>query len=50
MGDVVGLKVAGMREVGRLGFVSGFAILMELFESLDIKHMGLARGALREGG
>ncbi|MBQ4850034.1 guanosine-5'-triphosphate,3'-diphosphate diphosphatase [Pseudoalteromonas sp. MMG012] len=43
------LQLAGLGEERRLVFVSGLAILIALFQSLDIKYMGLAGGALREG-
>lgn len=46
---IADLELPGLSEERRLVFVSGLAILIALFESLDIKQMGLARGALREG-
>ncbi|CCQ10661.1 Guanosine-5'-triphosphate,3'-diphosphate pyrophosphatase [Pseudoalteromonas luteoviolacea B = ATCC 29581] len=39
----------GLSEERRLVFVSGLAILIALFETLEIQSMGLAGGALREG-
>ncbi len=47
--DVDSLTLVGLSEERRLVFVSGLAILIALFESLNIKAMGLAGGALREG-
>jgi exopolyphosphatase/guanosine-5'-triphosphate,3'-diphosphate pyrophosphatase len=46
---IADLELPGLSEERRLVFVSGLAILIALFESLEIKQMGLARGALREG-
>jgi exopolyphosphatase/guanosine-5'-triphosphate,3'-diphosphate pyrophosphatase len=43
------LQLQGLSEERRLVFVSGLAILIALFQSLEIKQMGLAGGALREG-
>ncbi|KZN57645.1 guanosine-5'-triphosphate,3'-diphosphate diphosphatase [Pseudoalteromonas luteoviolacea] len=43
------LDLPGLSEERRLVFVSGLAILIALFESLEIERMGLAGGALREG-
>ncbi|TMP13429.1 guanosine-5'-triphosphate,3'-diphosphate pyrophosphatase, partial [Pseudoalteromonas sp. S2893] len=43
------LDLPGLSEERRLGFVSGLAILIALFESLEIEKMGIAGGALREG-
>jgi exopolyphosphatase / guanosine-5'-triphosphate,3'-diphosphate pyrophosphatase len=43
------LDLPGLGEDRRLVFVSGLAILIALFESLEIEKMGLAGGALREG-
>ena len=43
------LDLPGLSEERRLVFVSGLAILIALFESLEIQSMGLAGGALREG-
>ncbi|ESP93617.1 MULTISPECIES: guanosine-5'-triphosphate,3'-diphosphate diphosphatase [Pseudoalteromonas] len=43
------LDLPGLSEERRLVFVSGLAILIALFESLEIEYMGLAGGALREG-
>lgn len=43
------LDLLGLSEERRLVFVSGLAILIALFESLEIEQMGLAGGALREG-
>ncbi len=43
------LDLPGLSEERRLVFVSGLAILIALFESLEIEKMGLAGGALREG-
>ncbi|MFC3034612.1 guanosine-5'-triphosphate,3'-diphosphate diphosphatase [Pseudoalteromonas fenneropenaei] len=43
------LDLPGLSEERRLVFVSGLAILIALFESLQIQNMGLAGGALREG-
>ncbi|MFY8275540.1 guanosine-5'-triphosphate,3'-diphosphate diphosphatase [Pseudoalteromonas sp. SSDWG2] len=43
------LQLPGLSEERRLVFVSGLAILIAIFESLDVKSMGLAGGALREG-
>ncbi|MBQ4834125.1 guanosine-5'-triphosphate,3'-diphosphate diphosphatase [Pseudoalteromonas sp. MMG010] len=43
------LALPGLSEDRRLVFVSGLAILIALFKSLEIKKMGLAGGALREG-
>jgi exopolyphosphatase/guanosine-5'-triphosphate,3'-diphosphate pyrophosphatase len=43
------LDLPGLSEERRLVFVSGLAILIALFESLEIEQMGLAGGALREG-
>jgi len=48
-GTIAALDLPGLSEERRLVFVSGLAILIALFESLDIKQMGLAGGALREG-
>ncbi|QTH70210.1 guanosine-5'-triphosphate,3'-diphosphate diphosphatase [Pseudoalteromonas xiamenensis] len=48
--DSIGaLDLPGLSEERRLVFVSGLAILIALFESLEIQTMGLAGGALREG-
>lgn len=46
---IAALDLPGLSEDRRLVFVSGLAILIALFESLEIKKMGLAGGALREG-
>lgn len=46
---VAALTLPGLIEERRLVFVSGLAILIALFKSLDIQSMGLAGGALREG-
>ncbi|ALU43729.1 guanosine-5'-triphosphate,3'-diphosphate diphosphatase [Pseudoalteromonas rubra] len=43
------LELPGLSEERRLVFVSGLAILIALFEALQIEQMGLAGGALREG-
>ncbi|MBD1582672.1 guanosine-5'-triphosphate,3'-diphosphate diphosphatase [Pseudoalteromonas sp. S16_S37] len=43
------LDLPGLSEERRLVFVSGLAILIALFKSLQIQQMGLAGGALREG-
>lgn len=43
------LQLNGLSEERRLVFVSGLAILIALFQSLNIQKMGLAGGALREG-
>ena len=43
------LDLPGLSEERRLVFVSGLAILIALFEALEIDKMGLAGGALREG-
>ncbi|NOU52965.1 guanosine-5'-triphosphate,3'-diphosphate diphosphatase [Pseudoalteromonas sp. JBTF-M23] len=43
------LNLPGLSEERRLVFVSGLAILVALFKSLQIQQMGLAGGALREG-
>jgi exopolyphosphatase/guanosine-5'-triphosphate,3'-diphosphate pyrophosphatase len=47
--NVSALSLPGLSEERRLVFVSGLAILIALFEALEIKQMGLAGGALREG-
>ncbi|XQF91117.1 guanosine-5'-triphosphate,3'-diphosphate diphosphatase [Pseudoalteromonas espejiana] len=46
---IAALDLPGLSEERRLVFVSGLAILIALFESLNIEKMGLAGGALREG-
>lgn len=46
---IASLDLPGLSEERRLVFVSGLAILIALFESLEIQTMGLAGGALREG-
>ncbi|WP_289157245.1 guanosine-5'-triphosphate,3'-diphosphate diphosphatase [uncultured Pseudoalteromonas sp.] len=46
---IAALDLPGLSEERRLVFVSGLAILIALFESLEIEKMGLAGGALREG-
>ncbi|ALQ06725.1 guanosine-5'-triphosphate,3'-diphosphate diphosphatase [Pseudoalteromonas fuliginea] len=46
---IAALDLPGLSEDRRLVFVSGLAILIALFESLEIESMGLAGGALREG-
>jgi len=46
---IAALDLPGLSEERRLVFVSGLAILIALFESLEIDKMGLAGGALREG-
>ncbi|KAA1150002.1 guanosine-5'-triphosphate,3'-diphosphate diphosphatase [Pseudoalteromonas sp. FUC4] len=46
---IAALDLPGLSEDRRLVFVSGLAILIALFESLEIEKMGLAGGALREG-
>ncbi|ATC92964.1 guanosine-5'-triphosphate,3'-diphosphate diphosphatase [Pseudoalteromonas tunicata] len=43
------LELPGLLEERRLVFASGLAILIALFEALEIDTMGLAGGALREG-
>lgn len=43
------LHLHGLSEERRLVFVSGLAILIALFETLEIETMSLAGGALREG-
>lgn len=43
------LKITGLQESRRAIFPAGLAILIALFESLNIKQMHLAQGALREG-
>ncbi|MBS3799350.1 guanosine-5'-triphosphate,3'-diphosphate diphosphatase [Pseudoalteromonas sp. BDTF-M6] len=43
------LQLPGLSEERRLVFVSGLAILIAIFESLQVSAMGLAGGALREG-
>lgn len=43
------LELPGLAQERRLVFASGLAILIALFESLDIDAMGIAGGALREG-
>lgn len=43
------LKIHGLQDSRRAIFPAGLAILIALFESLDIKEMHLAQGALREG-
>lgn len=43
------LKITGLQENRRAIFPAGLAILIALFESLNIKEMHLAQGALREG-
>ncbi|OUL55868.1 guanosine-5'-triphosphate,3'-diphosphate diphosphatase [Pseudoalteromonas ulvae] len=43
------LELPGLLEERRLVFASGLAILIALFEALEIETMGLAGGALREG-
>ncbi|WP_440054699.1 guanosine-5'-triphosphate,3'-diphosphate diphosphatase [Pseudoalteromonas sp. T1lg65] len=43
------LSLPGLVEERRLVFVSGLAILIAIFESLQVESMGLAGGALREG-
>ena len=47
--SIAALDLPGLSEDRRLVFVSGLAILIALFESLEIEKMGLAGGALREG-
>ncbi|TLX45175.1 guanosine-5'-triphosphate,3'-diphosphate diphosphatase [Pseudoalteromonas phenolica] len=47
--NVSTLSLPGLSEERRLVFVSGLAILIALFEALNIQQMGLAGGALREG-
>ncbi|MEL0641840.1 guanosine-5'-triphosphate,3'-diphosphate diphosphatase [Pseudoalteromonas aliena] len=46
---IAALDLPGLSEERRLVFVSGLAILIALFELLEIEKMGLAGGALREG-
>ena len=43
------LIIDGLEESRRLIFPSGLAILIALFESLEIKNMQISGGALREG-
>ncbi|MDA7746223.1 guanosine pentaphosphatase [Psychromonas sp.] len=43
------LQIVGLEESRTPVFASGLAILIALFESLDIKSMQRSRGALREG-
>ncbi|MEO2269113.1 guanosine-5'-triphosphate,3'-diphosphate diphosphatase [Pseudoalteromonas sp. YIC-656] len=43
------LQLPGLSEERRLVFVSGLAILISIFECLQVRAMGLAGGALREG-
>ncbi|RJE77421.1 guanosine-5'-triphosphate,3'-diphosphate pyrophosphatase [Pseudoalteromonas sp. MSK9-3] len=47
--SIAQLQLPGLSEERRLVFVSGLAILIALFRSLEIQQMGLAGGALREG-
>lgn len=47
--NVSTLSLPGLSEERRLVFASGLAILIALFEALNIQQMGLAGGALREG-
>jgi len=49
MGRVEKLEELGVREDRRSIFPAGFAILYAAFESLEIKSMSFADGALREG-
>lgn len=43
------LNIDGLEESRKAIFPSGLAILISLFESLNIKHMNISGGALREG-
>jgi len=43
------LKIDGLKSSRVAVFASGLAILIALFESLDIKSLTLSKGALREG-
>lgn len=47
--NIDSLQLPGLSEERRLVFVSGLAILIAIFEVLEIEAMGLAGGALREG-
>lgn len=47
--NIAELELPGLIEERRLVFVSGLAILIALFETLEIEKMALAGGALREG-
>lgn len=48
-GHIDALKIEGLEESRRIIFPSGLAILIALFETLAIKNMQIAGGALREG-
>lgn len=43
------LNIEGLEESRKAIFPSGLAILISLFEQLNIKHMNISGGALREG-
>lgn len=47
--NINSLKIAGLKSSRIPVFASGLAILIALFESLDIKYLQLSKGALREG-
>lgn len=48
-GNIENLHIKGLKTDRKPVFTSGLAILIALFESLDINNMLLAGGALREG-
>lgn len=48
-GKIENLSIKGLAEERKPVFVSGLAILIAIFRSLDIQSMFLAGGALREG-
>ena len=48
-GSIDKLDIKGLVPERRLVFVSGLAILMAIFKTLEVKRMTLAGGALREG-
>src|SRR5918994_3115699 len=48
-GEVSKLRLPGLSEERLPVFVGGLAILVEIFDSFDIKSMRVADGALREG-
>ncbi len=48
-GSIDQLTIEGLEENRKAIFPSGLAILISLFEALDIKYMNISGGALREG-
>ncbi|HAX26648.1 MAG TPA: guanosine-5'-triphosphate,3'-diphosphate pyrophosphatase, partial [Alteromonas macleodii] len=48
-GSIKTLDIDGLEDNRKAIFPSGLAILISLFEALNIKHMNISGGALREG-